>query len=133
MNKVYSSAFKSAYNKAVEAIKKPNRITSIIIDAGKKITSNKSSIKEIKDDLRLTIRLLDKWYSGEYKSVNTKTIIYIIAAITYFINPLDIIPDIVPIFGFTDDATMLLYVLNKVGKEIDSFREWERSNTINNL
>lgn len=31
----------------------------------------------------------------------------LIAALAYFVMPLDVIPDIFPVFGFTDDVTVL--------------------------
>ena len=133
MNKVYTNAFNSAYNKAKKLITNPAGISVLIYEVGKKLVSNKSSVKDIKKDLSVLARLITKWSKGEYKNVNSKTIISVIATLIYFVNPIDIIPDILPIIGFTDDTAILLYVLNMVGKEIDNFKEWERLDTVNKV
>jgi len=133
MNKIYTSAFNTAYNKAKKIIKSPAGISVLIIEVGKKLISSKSSVKDIKSDLSLSVRLITKWSKGEYKNVSTKTIISVVAALIYFVNPIDIIPDILPIIGFTDDTAILLYVLNMMGKEIDNFKEWERLDTVNKI
>lgn len=40
--------------------------------------------------------------------------ILISAALGYFVLPTDILPDLLPGLGFTDDASMILLVLNEV-------------------
>jgi len=133
MNKAYSSAFDKAFSKASKLIKNPAGISALLINVGKKIISRKSSIQDIKKDLLLLVRLIKRWSKGEYKDVSKKTIISVIATLLYFVNPIDLIPDLLPIIGFTDDTAILLYVLNLIGHEIDSFKEWERLETVNKV
>ncbi|MCK5781567.1 MAG: DUF1232 domain-containing protein [Flavobacteriales bacterium] len=125
MNKAYTSAFNSALNKATEFIKSPSRVSRLIIEASRKIGSNNSSLTKVKNELSTLLRLLKSWGKGDYKNISRKTILSIIAALLYFVNPIDIIPDIIPVFGFTDDATILFFVLNKIRKELDEFENWE--------
>jgi uncharacterized membrane protein YkvA (DUF1232 family) len=133
MNKAYTSAFEKAFSKASKLIKNPAGISALLINVGKKVVSGKSSIKDIKKDLLLLVRLIKRWSKGEYKDVSKKTILSIIATLLYFVNPIDMIPDILPIIGFADDTAILLYILNLVGHEIDSFKEWERLETVNKV
>ena len=133
MNQAYTSAFNKAFGKASNLIKNPAGISALLINVGNKIVSGKSSIQDIKKDLLLLVRLIKRWSKGEYKDVSKKTIVSIIATLLYFVNPIDIIPDILPIIGFADDTAILLYVLNLVGHEVDSFKEWERLETVNKV
>lgn len=133
MNKAYTSAFNTAFKKASNLIKNPAGISALLFQVGKKIVSGKSSVKDIKNDLLVLVKLIRSWSKGEYKDVSSRTIITVIATLLYFVNPIDLIPDLIPFIGFTDDATILLYVLNLIGKEIDSFKDWERLNTVNSV
>ena len=133
MNQAYTSAFNKAFSKASNLIKNPAGISALILRVGKKLVADKSSLKDIKNDLLLLVRLITKWSKGEYKNVSTKTIISIVATLLYFVNPIDLIPDLLPIIGFTDDTAILLYVLNLIGKEIDQFKDWERLDTVNKI
>jgi uncharacterized membrane protein YkvA (DUF1232 family) len=36
----------------------------------------------------------------------------LVGALAYFVMPIDAIPDVVPLLGFTDDAAMLAAALN---------------------
>ena len=49
------------------------------------------------------------------------------AVIIYFVNPLDLVPDIIPLSGLTDDFAVLVWVYNTVSNEIEKFLVWEKS------
>jgi uncharacterized membrane protein YkvA (DUF1232 family) len=51
----------------------------------------------------------------------------LLGAVIYFVNPLDLIPDMVPFAGLTDDFAVLLWVYNSMGNEIEKFQSWESS------
>ena len=54
----------------------------------------------------------------------------IVAAILYFVTPIDLIPDAVPGAGLMDDATVLAFVLAKLEIELDRFSTWEKDQAI---
>jgi len=77
------------------------------------------------EDIELLVRLLQAWTSGEYKGVSMKTLGVIVAAVLYFISPLDLIPDFMPGVGYLDDAAVITWVLKSIAEDIDEFRRWE--------
>jgi uncharacterized membrane protein YkvA (DUF1232 family) len=46
----------------------------------------------------------------------------------YFVNPIDVLPDFIPIIGGLDDAILLAYLLKVIDKEIEKFIAWEKLN-----
>ena len=42
----------------------------------------------------------------------------LVGAIAYFVLPLDTIPDVLPVLGFTDDAAVMVAALRAVGSQI---------------
>ncbi len=56
--------------------------------------------------------------SGERKNV--------LAALAYFADPQDIIPDDVPVLGYIDDAIMIELVVTELKHEIDAFNDFCR-------
>lgn len=79
----------------------------------------------IKDKFFVLGRLIKAYALGNYRQIPWKTILLVVAAIIYFVNPLDLIPDVVPLTGLTDDFAVLVWVYNSVSSEIDKFVAWE--------
>lgn len=42
----------------------------------------------------------------------------LLAALAYFVMPLDVIPDILPLFGFTDDALVVVTAIRMVSSHV---------------
>ena len=54
--------------------------------------------------------------------VNTTDLALCIAALAYVINPIDVIPDVIPIIGYTDDAAVVCWVIKKLDDVLEPFR-----------
>jgi uncharacterized membrane protein YkvA (DUF1232 family) len=72
-------------------------------------------------------RLVKAYATGTYRDIPWKTTLTIVAAIIYFVSPMDLIPDFIPLTGLTDDVGILLWVYNSASSEIDKFLTWEKS------
>jgi uncharacterized membrane protein YkvA (DUF1232 family) len=72
-------------------------------------------------------RMLRSWVHGDYKNISAKSIIAVVAALIYFVNPFDLIPDFIPVIGQIDDILILGYLIKIVNKEIERFMTWEEN------
>lgn len=54
------------------------------------------------------------WFCARDPETPTRVRATLLAALAYFVMPVDFIPDIVAAFGFTDDATVLMAALGLV-------------------
>ena len=81
-------------------------------------------IQDFKDDLQTLICLLRDWSKGTYPNVPPKTVLLVVAALLYFLSPIDAIPDFLGAVGFTDDAAVVLFVLGAIRNEISLYRDW---------
>lgn len=120
--------FNKAKSKAEKLIANDEKIEELIEDGFKKAHKKESELKEVWKDFQLLLRLIKSWWKKEYTAVPWKTIIYAVTAVLYFINPLDIVPDFIPIIGYVDDITLIAFVINALQKELIKFEDWERKN-----
>ncbi len=106
------------------------RIFALLTQLGSKMGSvnwNVGQRDQVKDKLFILGRFVSAYAQGRYRGVTWKTMLLLLSAVIYFVNPLDLIPDLVPLAGLTDDFAILLWVYNAMGAEIEKFRAWEES------
>lgn len=80
-----------------------------------------------REQLGVVTRLLKAYASGDYRALPWKTLLRMIAVLIYFVSPIDILPDFLPIVGLTDDIALMLWLFNGIRDDIDKFRDWENS------
>jgi uncharacterized membrane protein YkvA (DUF1232 family) len=76
-------------------------------------------------DLAATWRLLRAYLRGDYRAVRLRSVLAVIAGFVYFVSPVDVIPDVFVLLGFTDDVVVLALVFGWVRQELTDFRAWE--------
>jgi len=52
------------------------------------------------------------------------SIFAIISAISYFVFPIDAIPDFIPVVGLLDDTAVVSLALHLVSKDLDDYMDW---------
>jgi len=77
-----------------------------------KAMAGKAGIKVVYVALLLYYMLVDQ-------AVDLKSKVTIVAALGYFIFPFDILPDLIPVIGFTDDLSVLMFALSVVKGKIN--------------
>lgn len=77
-------------------------------------------------------KLLQLFYVMQKEEVPTKTKFTIVAALAYFILPIDLIPDFLP-GGFTDDFAAIATALAIVASYIDDEVNWKADEKIREI
>ena len=122
----------AAKNTAGNLISNRYRLMTLLGQLGKKVNSIKKKKRittEVKEKIFVLGRLLRAFATGRYKALPWKASVSIIAATIYFINPADIIPDIIPFTGLVDDFGILVWTYNSLESELIRFIEWEKVNS----
>lgn len=110
---------------AGEYAKNKEKTAYLMDEALKKAQKNKGLLAKVWDDLMTMIRLVKAWSVGKYKNVPWETILWALAAIIYFVNPFDLIPDFIPVIGQLDDAVVIGLAVASIRGDLDDFRGWE--------
>jgi uncharacterized membrane protein YkvA (DUF1232 family) len=88
-------------------------------------TGSSSGIREQWNRLTALLRMLRAWAGGRYKNVPLTTLLFSLLALVYFLSPIDLISDFIPVVGLLDDVTVVLLLLSAIRKDLDHFRAWE--------
>ncbi len=123
-NKVFER-FDKAKEKAKGVLEEGQGLDELQGAVENKVKKSKGKIREGIDDIYTLLRMVAAYASGEYREVAVKSMVAIVGALIYFLNPMDVIPDFITTFGFLDDLTVLAYVIKTFKDEIDRFVHWE--------
>lgn len=85
-----------------------------------------SKLGEQFENFLLLWDLLKDYYKGNYKTAPWKLIASIGFAVVYLVSPLDVIPDILPVVGFVDDAAVFAMVVAAFQSDINAYKEWKK-------
>ena len=79
---------------------------------------------EILSRVPVMISMLRSYFKKEYKDVPIGTLIALISALLYWLAPVDVIPDAIPIAGYVDDATVITACLKLINDDLKEYKAW---------
>ncbi len=81
--------------------------------------------KETWPYLQAMLRLIRAQERGEYQEITKANLLWVVAALSYLVDPYDFIPDATPVVGLIDDAIVVEFILGKTRQALDDFMIWE--------
>ena len=63
-----------------------------------------------------------------YRKVPTGTLTGAVVGLIYLVNPLDLVPDVLPILGLVDDSLVLGLFLALLSRDVKKYLAWKDSN-----
>jgi len=122
--------FNNARRRASKILKNKAKLNQLLKVAGEK--AGNINISELKtapllDRIKVMLRMMRAYVKGHYRDIKASNLLLIVAAIIYFVMPLDLMPDFIPVTGLLDDFSIIIWVYNTIQEEIDQYILWEES------
>jgi uncharacterized membrane protein YkvA (DUF1232 family) len=124
MKKKTPLTFERAVAKAIPYVEHKKRLLGLLDVAISKSERYQEALLGTWESLQIFFRMIRAWGLGRYCVAST-SIVMIVGAVIYFLNPFDLIPDGVPVFGLIDDAAVIGSVAKANLTAISNFRKWE--------
>gem|GEM_PF-343881 len=83
------------------------------------------------ENVRVLYALFKDSVKGSYK-LDPANIAVIGGGLLYFILPVDMIPDFIPVMGYLDDLAVLTTIVASLKGQIDKYRSWKESEPAEN-
>ena len=93
----------------------------------KKAEKVKSQLTAVWESLTLMFGIVSDWIKGNYKEVPVGSIVAIVGGLIYFLSPIDVIPDFIPVIGYIDDVLVIGLVLKQVNNDLEKYKIWKSS------
>ena len=111
------------YKKAEKVLSNSKKLDKVLVRTEKKL----NLLPVVGTSLAMIpsmISLVRSYTKKEYTEIPIGTIIAIISALLYFISPVDLIPDVIPVAGHLDDAAVVGACLALVKSDLDDYKKW---------
>ena len=126
LKKRLDAEFATAVVSAKTYVGDPARLRGLFDEAAKEIVSMpRQPFGGTWPYFQTMLRLIRAYSEGRYRDVPESTLIVMVAAIVYLVNPLDVIPDALPALGYLDDATVVALAVRRSREALDDFMTWE--------
>ena len=76
-------------------------------------------------NIKLLFSVVKDYANGSYREISWTTIAAIIGTLIYIFSPIDLIPDIIPVLGLTDDAAVLALCLSSIASNLKKYEIWK--------
>ena len=124
MNKSVLKIFRQA--KCI--LQEQSQVKALFGQVSKKLQTLNGShkqINELLEHVQLFLRMIKKSFTGEYSSFSNKTLLSLVFGLLYFVTPMDVVPDFIPLLGFSDDLSIIYFILKNFKSDIKAFKVWE--------
>jgi len=91
----------------------------------KKKFSARGPLKRFIEDSKLLTALVKDYRAGKYRQALYGTIAAVVFSLIYVFNPFDIVPDVLPIIGVVDDASVIGACLLLIERDLSKYRNWK--------
>ena len=109
--------------KAVEFLKDGDKVEDLLL----RVEAKLKEVPNLGDKLAYIpqlVLMVRSYILKEYTDIEMVEIVGIIAALIYFVSPIDVLPDGIPGLGFLDDAIVVGIILKWCQDDIDKYMDW---------
>ncbi|WP_298188764.1 YkvA family protein [uncultured Pseudomonas sp.] len=103
---------------------KAGRLPALLLSVARKREKLGYRFADLAEQLQLLQALCLAWWRGEYRAIDSRALLAVVAALLYFVTPLDAIPDWLFGIGLVDDLAVLAWVLRTWQAELAAFQQW---------
>lgn len=88
---------------------------------------SRGPLRRFIEDGRLLLSLVKDYWSRRYRRIPYGIIGAVVFSLIYVFNPLDLVPDVLPIIGVVDDASIVGACLLLIERDLLPYKQWKES------
>lgn len=101
------------------------RVASRQSEFERKVKSLPDKLNKLVNQVKLLYELVRAYVDGSYREVPWASIATAVAAVVYFLSPIDLIPDMIPGLGYIDDIFVVRFALASIQSDLRTYCEFK--------
>lgn len=114
---------KSAVAVSKNKVGNKKEVDDIILKASNKMKTF-PVLGEYAQDIALLFGIIRDYINGSYRQVPVGTIVGALACVIYFVSPIDVIPDFLPVVGQLDDVGVIIWAVKSLHDDLQEYKKW---------
>ena len=82
------------------------------------------------ENTKLFIAIIKDYLTAKYRKIPYWIICTIVFTVLYVFNPLDVLPDFIPVAGQLDDVAVVMICARLSEREIRRYNKWKETNAL---
>lgn len=75
--------------------------------------------------IKLLVMMIRDYWNETYREVPIHTVAAAVVALLYILNPIDLIPDFIPVAGQADDLMVLYFAWRMICEDVKEYARWK--------
>jgi len=117
--------FRKSESRATAILNDKTKSGNVIKEALGKAVTNKGALEGAWTKIILLFAVSKDYINGTYTEIPKRSIIAVLGGLIYFLSPIDVIPDFIPVVGFIDDIFVFNLVYRQVLKDLEKYKAWK--------
>ena len=125
-NERATRALELGYGKAEEIIKDQDKLERLLDRLEVKLKEIPIAGEKL-SYIPVLVQLVRSYTKKEFTDIPIGSLIAIVSALVYFLSPIDLIPDSIPVLGYSDDAAVVGVCWKLVESDVKEYQEWRKN------
>jgi uncharacterized membrane protein YkvA (DUF1232 family) len=87
----------------------------------KKIEEVPGRLKKFVNQVGLLFEMVGDYWNGKYREIPYGSIAMVVVSLVYFLSPIDLIPDFIPVIGYIDDALVVALTIKFIQDDLVAY------------
>ena len=120
---ITSAQAQEALNKATRKVRESDveKIVHRQEEINEKIRDVPGKFAKMINQIKLLFEMIRDYWKGEYRAVPWTSIAMAVGALVYFLSPVDLIPDFIPVVGYLDDAVVVGLAIKAIQGDLQAY------------
>lgn len=118
-----SKAYEISHTQAEKLVNNKDELQKFLDNLEKKLESVPTVGKYL-SNIPILVSMVKSYVEGKYTLIPIGSLIGIVTALVYLVNPFDLIHDAIPGIGHIDDAMVIAITMAFVGADVETYKQW---------